>query len=72
MPGSESTGGSLPETNKRVATAPIENPVNQTVKVQVIGRSVPGEPLLGTAGGGSGLETFPEGRNPRPIDRSIH
>ena len=71
-PAAESTGGSLPETTERVATAPIEEPASQTVKVQVIVRSIPGAPPFGTAGAGSGLEAFPEGRTPRPIDRSIH
>jgi hypothetical protein len=50
----------------------MENPTSQIVKVQVIVRSISGAPPFGTAGGDSGLETFPEGRNPRPIDRSIH
>jgi hypothetical protein len=36
----------------------------------VIERSIPGAPPFAAAGGG--LETFPEGRNPRPIDRSTH
>jgi hypothetical protein len=72
MPASESTGGSPPETTERVATAPIEDSASHTVKVPVIVRSIPGAPPFGTAGGDSGLETFPEGRNPRPIDRSIH
>jgi hypothetical protein len=72
MPATESTGWSSPETTERVATAPIEDPASQTVKAQVIVRSIPGAPLFGTAGGGSGLETLPEGRIPRPIDRSIH
>jgi hypothetical protein len=50
----------------------MEDPASQTVKIEVIVRSIPGAPPFGTAGGDSGLETFPEGRNPRPIDRSIH
>jgi len=72
MPPAESTGGSPPETTERVATAPMENPTSQIVKVQVIVRSISGAPPFGTAGGDSGLETFHEGRNPRPIDCSIH
>jgi hypothetical protein len=72
MPASESPGAAPPETTGRVATAPIEDPASHTVKVPVILRSIPGAPPFGTSGGDSRLETFPEGRNPRPIDRSIH
>jgi hypothetical protein len=72
VPASESTGGSPLETTERVAAAPIEDPARQTVKVPVIVRSIPGAPPFGTAGGSNGLETFPEGRTPRPINRSIH
>lgn len=68
---SEPIGESPSETTDRLAAAPIETPARLTVTAEATKPSIPGAPPFGILGGGSGWETFLEGRDPRPIDRRI-
>jgi hypothetical protein len=70
MLASEPTVETPPETPDRLAAAPIETPARLTVTAEATKPSLPGAPPFGILGGGSGWETFLEGRDPRPIDRS--